>query len=129
MWGEARAALCRTQLVSYISNSPTTGQGWVVPWGKVCFRKGKNTMQRKKEGKKGRNSRGNNEVSEGVGGGALGARAEDPLQPVEVWGVTMLEQVFPSIHGEDGYFLKELQVVERTHAGAGEKREEEEMTE
>lgn len=123
--GVARAALCRTQLVPEIFKSPTTGQGWVVPWGKACFRRGKNTRQRKKERKKGRNSRGNNEVSEGVRGGALGARVEDPLQPVEVWPVAMLEQVFPSIHGKDGYFLKELQAVERTHAGAGEKHEKE----
>lgn len=84
------------------------------------------------KGKKEENGRKNtgDKVSEGVGGGAPGARAEVPLKPLEVLEVTMLEQEFPcspwSTSHWSKYSLKELQLVERAHTGAGEKCKEEE---
>ena len=63
-----------------------------------------------------RNSRGNTKVrEEGGGGGVPGVRADIPLQAVEE---TMLEQIFTAAHGVPrtraaGYFLKELQPVEK----------------
>lgn len=64
-----------------------------------------------------------------MGGAAPGARAKVPLKPLKVLEVMMLEQEFPCSPWSTSHWrknsLKELQLVERTHSGVGEKCKEE----
>ena len=71
-----------------------------------------------------RNNLPDTKVSEEGGvGGAPGTRVEVPLQPMEE---STVKQAFPAVHGED-HTRADTHTVARegSHAGAGEKREEE----